>query len=357
MFQIIKENNKTKSRIGKFEIKDRVYETPNFVLNNIEPQLFFLKNKQEENISKINNSFLEINTLKIWELFGEEEINFALGIHNILDWKGPIISSSLSKNLFNFPKSNLTINNSGIYLEKPEEGIEDYFDAELSLKIQEELKTDIISAFNLPIFLDDDYNLAKEKVEKSNHWQQRFLEAKTSLQLSFGIIDGGLFDDLIEKNSKFINNLNFDGFILENLSNDKNFEKISLALSYLSLAKPKYLKNLKSFKNLIEFIKKGVDLFDVSFIIAESLNGFMFTSNKIIDLKNEEPDIETSCECKICTDYNSNLNLLVKNKEEKIINELIIHNILFTENLFNLIRKGIETEKLEDVIKYFENIL
>jgi queuine/archaeosine tRNA-ribosyltransferase len=49
--------------------------------------------------------------------------------------------------------------------------------------------------------------------------------------------------------------------------------------------------------------------------------------------------------------------LLVKNKEEKIINELIIHNILFTENLFNLIRKGIETEKLEDVIKYFENIL
>lgn len=368
MFQIIHSLKNNKARIGKIETNKGEIKTPAFVFktHNLKKIL------EEEILKNINTQIIKTDVFEIWKILSDEGINFSTGIHDILKWQKPIITDSGSLEILklkeiDFQNNIIEILNSGINFYNYKKGLENYFDAETSLKIQEELNADIITAFDLPIEWQKELNIILEQTEKSHIWQTRFLEAKTSNQLVLGILGGGIFNNLIELSIKFLNKLNFDGIIINNFLNQPEKEKVLNILKIVnknySENKIKYIKNVESIKDLFEFIKNGVDLFETNLPYKNSKNGIVFIENKTINIlnsqfSNDESILDELCDCPICQNGVTKKEIYwqIKLKDSKGFENLLIHNTYFINNLTKQIQEAIKQEKLEDLEKFYSNI-
>lgn len=367
MFQITYQSKNSKARTGKIETRKGIVETPSFIF-----KTYNLKKILNEDIlQKINTQIIKSDAFEIWKILSDEAINFSTGIHDILKWQKPILTDSGSLEILKLkeidPKNNIIeILNSGINFFNHQKGIEDYFDAEKSLKIQEELNADIMTTFDLPINWHEDLNIVLEQTEKSHNWQIRFLEAKTSNQQVLGVIGGGIFDNLIELSIKFLNKLNLDGIIINNFLNQPEINKVLNILEIINKNYPenkiKYAKNVQSIQDLFQFIKNGIDIFETDLPYKKAKNGLVFIENKIINLNqaqysNDESILDETCDCPICEEGRTKKEIYwqLKLNDSKGFENIIIHNIYFINKLMHNIREAIKQDKIEELEGYFKN--
>lgn len=364
MIEITHKETKTQARCGKIETKKGIIETPAFVLktNNLK-----VNNLEKEDLTQTKSQILKTDAFELWKILSDEGINFSTGIYDILKWNGSVITDSGSEKILKLKtgdqKNNIVeITNSGLKFKDAKKGIEDYFDSEISLKIQEELYSDLIIAFDLP-YNDEGYEGAKINLEISNNWQIRFLEAKTSNQIILGVVSGGIFKDLINLSTKFLNKLNFDGFVLGNWIKRPEFknvlEIIKISTLNFSESKIRYIKDIETIKELFDVIELGIDLFDSNIPYHNTKNNIALTySSGQINLNdsvysNDNSLLDEFCECPICqegeTKKNMYWNLKLKNKKAE--KSLLIHNIYFINKLLKDIREAIKHNKLEELKK------
>ncbi|MGC8775948.1 MAG: tRNA-guanine transglycosylase [Minisyncoccia bacterium] len=377
MLEIIYKDQKTAARCGKIETAKGIIETPAFILktHNI------LKPLEEEKLKEINTQIIKTDAYEIWKILSDEGINFSTGIYDILKWHGPIMTDSGSLEIIKIKlidqKNNiLNISNSGIHFKDHRQGIEDYFDAETSLKIQEELNPDIITAFDLPndfyftsnknSTLNENKNQALETLEKSQKWQIRFLEAKTSTKQVYGVLGGGIFNDLIELSSQFLKKFNFDGIIILNTLQKPELKEILKIIDLVNKntyeIQIKHIKNIESIKELFEVIKKGIDVFETDLPYKNSKNGLAWSLNKIINLNepkysNDNSILDEFCECPICKEGITKKEIYwqLNLKDKKAFTNLLIHNIYFINNLTKNIQEAIKNNELKKLEKFYLN--
>ncbi|GIW65321.1 MAG: queuine tRNA-ribosyltransferase [Candidatus Parcubacteria bacterium] len=367
MIELIKKDLKTNARVGKIETAKGIIETPAFVLKTHN----LLSPIDSINLKKINTQILKTNAYEIWKNISDEGINFSTGIYNLLNWHGPIMTDSGSIEILKIKKADeknniLEISNSGINFKDKNKGIEKYFDAEESLKIQEELEPDIITAFDLPLNLKEDENEVLKKTEISHNWQIRFLEAKSSIQQILGVLGGGTFLNLVELSAKFLEKLNFDGIVINNFENKLELEKLIKIIEILNQnihpSRIKHIKNIESIKELFAVIKQGVDTFESNLPYKNAKSGILMTDFGNLNLtntnyENDNSNLDETCACPICltgiTKKDLYYQLKTKNKHGFI--NLLTHNIYFFNNLMGNIRAAIQNNELEKLEKFYLN--
>ena len=199
MFQVLKEDGQ--ARLGLLKTKHGAVETPSYVVVGTDGRIRCV---EPEDIKPSGTQMVISNTYHLWQSLGEEGLNAFPGLHEFMEWDGPIMTDSGGFQVFSMgyarelgsgkiakgdnsgeemkDKNLVRITDSGVYF-TDKSGGEIYLDAELSMKIQEQLGSDIVHAFDEPSSPLHDYDYTQKAMERTHAWATRSLDAKTSKQI------------------------------------------------------------------------------------------------------------------------------------------------------------------------------
>lgn len=387
-FEIIKKSKKSLARIGKIKTPHGEIITPAFLpvatLGVIKGGLSIDEFLNTGAQAQITNSFhfLDLNYVEIVKKAG--------GLHNFFNFPKPIFTDSGGFQIFSlgkgnelglgkinsvFPEENKKIkkdgkgnnlikkiNELGVKFLSPRDGRLIYLTPEKSFEVQKNLGADFIYFLDVCGTPLDSYELTKKEVEISHNWFLRFIKQyyqeykrNNFKQAVFGIIQGGLFEDLRLKSTIFVNNLDVFGIAIGGAlgKNKKDMFKILKIINQkIDFERPHHLLGIGSLTDLENLIKQGIDLFDCVLPTRMARHGMALTHKGFIDIirskyqKKFKP-IDKNCKCFTCQNYTlSQIYFLFKAKEALAGHLLTIHNLYFFEKELNKIREKILTNKI-----------
>ncbi len=374
-FKILKRSKKSKARIGLIKINDKVLHTPAFLPV---ASLATVRTLTSEEIQEIGYEAVLCNTYHLHLRPGEKLIKKFGGLHKFMNFKGIIFTDSggfqvfslgkgledgVGKLIKTFPeaqvpklkkKSLVKITERGVYFKSHIDGKQYFLSPEKSIQIQEDLGADIIFAFDECTSPVDSYSYVEEAMNRTHRWAKRCLN-KVSRSALFGIVQGGEFKDLRIKSAKFINSLDFDGFgIGGSLGKTKKrmFEILNWAIPYLDEGKPRHLLGIGYLEDMIEAVKRGVDLFDCVYPARYARHGVAITSKGEINLtkskflKDKNP-LDKNCKCFVCKNYfRGYISHLIRAKELTGLKLLTYHNLYFVFQFMKKLREDIYLDRI-----------
>ncbi len=240
---------------------------------------------------------------------------------------------------------------------------------EKSIKIQQDLGADIIFAFDECTSPFHSHAYTKKAMGRTHRWAVHSLKTKNLKpkiqQALFGIVQGGIYEDLRKKSSKFIGALPFDGFGVGGCFGEKQMAKaIGWSLKYLPEEKPRHLLGIGKIKDIFIAVRRGIDLFDCVVPTREARHGVLYTKPGKLNIEKEifsqdKKLIEKSCGCWVCHQRISRQELRHYFKTDRNLGQRLatIHNIYFFKNLFEEIRQAISDNQLDKLEQEYYNHL
>lgn len=367
MFKILKKSKKDRARLGKVCTNHGDFQTPIFMPPGTQASV---KAVGPDDLSKIGVEILLVNTLHLALQPGENLIYDLGGVHSFMNWSGPILSDSggfqawsFGQNRTKSGKNMAKIREDGIEFSSPIDGTKHFITPEKSIEIQHKLGVDIIMAFDECSPDNDDKEYAKKSMNRTHKWALRSLKKHQELSkqyqnqdkkppLIFGIIQGGIFEDLRKESTKFITSLDFDGIALGGETIGYNMPRTLEILDYLQDLlpenKPRYTMGLgSSAQDIIEVVKRGVDMFDCVAPTRTARHGSLYTAQGNIRISNSQfkkdiQPIEENCDCYTCQNFSrAYLNHLYSVKEPLYLRLASIHNLRFMIRLIHKLRDEI----------------
>ena len=370
-FKIVKKSKKSKARLGILETRHGVIETPCLVPVATQATV---KSLNSEEVKETKTQILICNTLHLHLKPGEKIIEKAGGLHQFMNWEGPLMTDSGGFQVFSLgfgkdfqigkivkekisPEINLNqkpkflkITKEGVYFSSFVDGKKIFLGPKESIKIQEKLGADIIFAFDECTSPNASFGYVKKSLERTHYWAKICLKTKKTDQALFGIVQGGRFKTLRKESAKIIGSLPFDGFGIggEFGHNKKNMlQMLDWVIKELPPEKPRHLLGIGYLEDIPKIIKKGIDLFDCTVPTQYARRGIAFTSLGKLDLrkskflKDKEP-LDKKCSCFVCQNYKKNyLCHLFRAKEITAFRLLTFHNLYFFNTFVEKIRKSL----------------
>jgi queuine tRNA-ribosyltransferase len=350
-----------RARAGRFVTPHGVLETPVFAPVGTQATVKSLTPNQ---LSDLNASLILANTYHLHLRPGDELIKEMGGLHEFMCWPGPILTDSGGFQVFSLAKKRI-IDQDGVTFRSHIDGSQHRLDPEKSIAIQENLGGDIIMAFDE---CSDPYNkeYSKEAMIRTHLWAERCQRAKTrSDQALFGIVQGGIQDDLRQESAQVISELDFPGNAIGGLSvgetKPEMYRILELLDQVLPEDKPRYLMGVGTPEDIINGVRHGVDIFDcvLPTRIARH-NAAMTRYGGRLNIVNaqyahEEQPIDPRCECYTCQNFSlAYLRHLVISKEMLAATLLSIHNLHILIDLVDNIRRSILTGNFEELARTFD---
>ena len=378
-FKILKKSKRTKARLGLLKTKHGVIETPCLVP--VATQAV-VKTLTSEEVKETKSQILICNTYHLHLKPGEDLIRKAGGLHQFMNWPGPLMTDSGGFQVFSLgfgkdygigkilkekntgeieygqqPKL-LKITQDGVYFRSFLDGKKIFLGPKESIKIQEKLGADIIFAFDECTSPIANYRYTKKSLEKTHKWAIQCLKAKSAkrkAQSLFGIVQGGRFKDLRVESARFIGNLPFDGFGIGGEFGDdkkKMLAMLNWVIRELPHGKPRHLLGIGYLEDIPKIIERGVDLFDCNVPTHYARRGIAFVSSGKLDLGQakflkDNNSLDKKCSCFVCQNYKRNyICHLFRAKEITALKLLTFHNLYFFNNLIEKIREKIKQGKM-----------
>ena len=289
---------------------------------------------------------------------GEEIVRKAGGLHNFMDYHGPILTDSGGFQVFSLAQRR-KISEEGVMFRNEIDGGKEFFSPEVAIAIEEALGADIIMSFDECIPYPVTYDYAKKSTDRTIRWAKRGLAAhKREDQALFGIVQGGAYTDLREYCAKELAALDFPGYSIGGTSigepKEVCFQMIKDAVRYLPFDKPRYLMGVGSIDYILEGIENGVDMFDCVLPTRLARHGALLTTHGRINIqraqyKEDFTPLDDECDCYTCTHFTkAYLHHLYKVNEElgKTLNS--IHNIRFLIRVVEGARKAIAEDRFKE---------
>ncbi|MEK7093803.1 MAG: tRNA guanosine(34) transglycosylase Tgt [Patescibacteria group bacterium] len=384
MFKILKESSRSNARLGVIETPHGIIETPAYTIVGTHAEVRCLT---PLDLEATKTQLIIANTYHLWRELGDEGLASYPGLHEAMGWSHPIMTDSGGFQVFslgvareqgigkvkklnetvNWPGDNLVrVTDSGVYF--MEDGEEQYLDAELSMRIQEQLGADIIVAFDEPTSPLHDHEYTKQSLIRTHRWAERSLEAKVSKQLIYGVIQGGAFPDLRKESAEFIGALPFDGFAIGGAFGDSFGSKktqmlteLESSIPYLPKDRPRHLLGIGRVEDLFLGVEAGIDTFDCVIPTREARHGSVWTRQGRFDLKksifeDDDRPLDEACDCPVCLSGDVNrhtLRKLFKDKNPRAGELATVHNVYFFNNLMAEIREAIKNDSLGELKKQY----
>ncbi len=353
-YHLLHEEKNTKARLGTIETNYGVVETPMFMPVGTRATVKMLT---PEELYDVNAGVILANTYHLWLRPGEDLIDKAGGIHQFMNYHGPILTDSGGFQVFSLanPKD---ITEEGVYFKSHIDGSKLFLTPEKSIEIQNKLDSDIAMSFDECPPASADYNYMKNSIERTLRWAERGKKVHANPRQSlFGIVQGGAYEDLRKFSAIETVKLDFDGYSIGGVANDNEskedmYKAIDYSIPYLPKDKPRYLMGVGEPSDIIEGVIRGIDMFDCVLPTRIARHGNAFTKYGKMNIKNSQykedfTPIEKDCDCYTCQNYTKAYIRHLINVDEALGGRLLsIHNIRFLIRLTEELRKAIQEDRI-----------
>ena len=298
------------------------------------------------------------------------------GLHKFTGWNGPILTDSGGFQVFSLA-SLRKIKEEGVYFSSHIDGRKIFMGPEESMQIQSNLGSTIAMAFDECVENPAKYEYSKQSCERTTRWLIRCkkeMERLNSLpetinknQLLFGINQGCTFDDLRIEHMKEIAKLDLDGYAIGGLAvgepKEDMYRIISAVEPYMPADKIRYLMGVGTPGNILEGVRRGVDLFDCVMPSRNARHGHLFTDAGIININNKKYEkdvlpIDPTCNCPTCQKHSrAYIRHLFKAQEILAMRLCVMHNLYFYNNLMTKIREALDNDTFDEFYnKYVDRL-
>ena len=298
------------------------------------------------------------NTFHLWLRPGMEVIEAHGDLHDFMGWDGPILTDSGGFQVFSLGDLR-KISEEGVRFQSPVDGDQVFLDPETSMAVQRSLGADIVMIFDECTPYPATEAEAQSSMELSLRWAERNKRAHAGNDAAlFGIVQGGMYDHLRRESLAGLMDIGFDGYAIGGLSVGEPKEEMMAVLDAsadtLPADKPRYLMGVGTPADLLEAVRRGVDMFDCVMPTRNARNGYIFTSRGVIKLRNAahrhstEP-LDPECDCYTCQNF-TRAYLHHLDKCNEILGSQLntIHNLRYYQNHMAGIRRAIEEGRLDE---------
>lgn len=343
------------ARLGEIHTKYGIFETPMFMPVGTNASV---KTLSPEQVKACNSGIILSNTYHLWLRPGSDVVYNAGGLHKFMNYNGPMLTDSGGFQVFSLAKKE-DIKEEGVYFKSHIDGSKLFLSPEKSIEVQNKLGADIIMSFDECPPYPASYEYMKNSVERTLRWAKRGKDTHNNKdQLLFGIVQGGEFEDLRKHSAIETVKMGFDGYSIGGTSvgegKETMYNMIDYSIKYLPFDKLRYLMGVGDPIDILEGVKRGVDIFDCVLPTRIARHGNAFTNSGKINLKNAKYKMDYSslsdtCDCYCCKNYSkAYIRHLLIAKETFAGTLLSIHNIRFLIKLTEDIRKSIKENRFED---------
>ncbi len=306
-----------------------------------------------DDIKKTGSEIILSNTYHLMIRPGVERIKSAGGLHDFMNCDLPILTDSGGFQVMSLSKLNKIDREKGAIFSSHVDGKKFFLSPEESIKIQLGLNSDIVMIMDECPRKSNDYELIKKSMDLSIYWAKRSKKAfgKKPHKALFGIVQGGLFDDLRKESLSELMNIGFDGYAMGGLAVGESQEEMFAVLDnikeLLPDEKPHYLMGVGTPSDILGAVKRGIDMFDCVLPTRSGRTGLAFTWNGRVNIKNnkyqkDNNPLDPNCKNLNLNKYSKNyLNHLFNTNEILASMLLTLHNINFYQELMSAIRVNI----------------
>ena len=382
-FELLATDRHSKARRGRLTSAHGEIDTPAFMPVGTQGSV---KGVSPRELRELHAQIVLGNTYHLFVRPGLHVIKHFGGLHNFMNWNGPILTDSGGYQIFSLAKLR-KITEEGVEFQNHIDGARAFISPEVAMEIQLLLGSDIAMALDECVPYPCEYDYAAQSAEMTTRWAKRCKEWKeenaerptpnaqrpieesinyqpsTMNSLLFGIVQGGTFEDLRKQSAQAIVDLDFNGYAIGGVSvgepENEMMRAVEWAEPLLPGNKPRYAMGLGTPPQLLELIARGMDMFDCVLPTRLARNGTAFTATGTINLKNAEfildkNPIEENCMCDACHQFSRGyIRHLIKSEEILGLRLITLHNLHFYLNLMNQARAEIEKGTFDQFRKAF----
>jgi queuine tRNA-ribosyltransferase len=303
------------------------------------------------------------NTFHLMLRPGTEIIQAHGDLHDFMHWDKPILTDSGGFQVFSLAKLR-KITEEGVSFNSPVDGARVLLTPEKSMQVQRQLGSDIVMIFDECTPYPATEEQARESMELSLRWAERSKQAhQGNPSALFGIVQGGMYPALRRVSAEGLVNIGFDGYAIGGLSVGEPVAERNRVLEattpLLPADRPRYLMGVGTPEDIIESVRRGVDMFDCVIPTRNARTGFLYTSQGVVKIRNSQYQNDTrpvdeNCQCYTCRNY-SRAYLRHLDKCREILGSRLntIHNLHYYQQLMGEIRAAIEEQRFDTYVKDF----
>jgi queuine tRNA-ribosyltransferase len=343
-------NTDGRARRGRMIFERGVVETPAFM-----PVGTYgtVKAMTPEELRQVGAQIILGNTFHLMLRPGMEVMKQFGGLHRFMHWSGPILTDSGGFQVFSLATLR-KITEQGVSFRSPINGDAVMLTPERSMQVQRDLDADIVMIFDECTPYPATEEEARKSMELSLRWAARSRAEFNRLEnphALFGIVQGGMFESLRQASAAGLRDIGFDGYAIGGLAVGEPKEERERVLETIEPAlpsdRPRYLMGVGTPEDLVEAVRRGIDMFDCVMPTRNARNGHLFTSTGIVRIRNAQYETDTqpidpACTCYTCANYS---RAYLKHLER--CNEILgarlatIHNLHYYLDLMRQIRESI----------------
>nr|WP_235048917.1 tRNA guanosine(34) transglycosylase Tgt [Methylomonas sp. MK1] len=348
------------ARRGQLTFARGVVETPIFM-----PVGTYgtVKSLTPEDLTDLGAQIILGNTFHLLLRPGMEVMKAHGDLHDFMRWQKPILTDSGGFQVFSLGALR-KISEQGVTFKSPVNGSKIFMGPEESMQVQRDLGSDIVMIFDECTPYPATYQEAADSMRLSLRWAERSKRAhEGNSSALFGIVQGGMYPQLREESIAGLTDIGFDGYAIGGLSVGEPKHEMLATLDAIHLKmpvdKPRYLMGVGTPEDLVEGVRRGIDMFDCVMPTRNARNGHLFTRHGVIKIRNQQYQFDTrpldeDCNCYTCRNYSrSYLKHLDKCKEMLGSRLNTIHNLHYYLELMQGLRDAIENQNFDTFVAEF----
>jgi queuine tRNA-ribosyltransferase len=299
------------------------------------------------------------NTFHLWLRPGLDIIRAHGGLHRFMGWDKPILTDSGGFQVFSLGELR-KITEEGVKFSSPINGDKLFMRPEDSMQIQHVLNSDVVMIFDECTPYPADAKQAADSMRLSLRWARRSRDEHDRLEnpnALFGIVQGGMFEDLRDESLAALADIGFDGYAIGGLSVGEPKEDFARILAHtaprLPQARPRYLMGVGTPEDIVYAVGQGIDMFDCVMPTRNARNGWLFTRWGDVKIKNavhkaDPRPLDETCGCYCCRNF-SRAYLHHLHRTGEILGARLntIHNLFYYQTLMQELRAAIESDALD----------
>lgn len=386
-FEYTRPNSAKRARLGKITTPHGVINTPSFIFCATKASI---KGVNPHQMKTEKTQVILSNTYHLMLQPGGEVVEKMGGLHKFMGWDGPMLTDSGGYQIFSLGhgsvsqeikgrrsqttearnKSLMKISEEGAIFRAYNNGTKQLLTPERSIQVQKQLGADLIVVLDecTPYHVSKDYT--RRSMEMSHRWALRSLSEFNRItdgsQALYGIIQGGVYQDLRDEGIDFVNSNQFFGHAIGGslgARKEEMYEIVSHTATKLSDERPIHLLGIGGIKDVFAGVKCGIDTFDCvhptrlarhggALVMGGDQKGREHINIKNSQFRFDNSPIEPVCDCYTCKNYSkAYLHHLIKAQEMLALSLITIHNVRFMNRCFEAIREAIEQDNLDEIEK------
>lgn len=354
-FQVSKNDNSSAARLGRLTTSHGVFATPIFMPVGTQATV---KAMTPEMLCEMGAGIILSNTYHLYLRPGADLVDRAGGLHKFMNWQRGILTDSGGFQVFSL-QGLRKISDEGVVFSSHIDGSRHFLSPEIVMEVEQKLGADIAMCFDECAPYPCSYEEAERAVTRTSLWARRCRDSHSHPdQALFGIIQGNVFADLRERSAREITALDFPGYAIGGLSVGEPkadmYRILDLTHEFLPADKPRYLMGVGAPEDLVEGVKRGVDMFDCVLPTRIARHGTAFTRQGKLVVRNatyaeDFTSLDPACDCQVCKNYTrAYIRHLVKAEEILAHTLITYHNLYFLIKLMQDMRQAIAEDRFNE---------